>query len=203
MAKADPTDLALVQGLSPEPTLEITDPGGQVRHNWDTRTEQRGERVPGNRGELPSTTQTKPRHNRDVSERVMTSEEDACRVLADRVHDLPDGDRVVASRVGGTNVWSVGILDDKGRPYLGAAQFVGPDGRLWRFSSNPSIHDLGLVRRVLVGIYDANAADLVDEDVLLQRVHDLTATMSEAVRAVVKDGVAGSLRAPHERPPLP
>jgi hypothetical protein len=140
-------------------------------------------------------------HDRGKSETVVASEDDARRVLAERVHDLPEGDRIVANRVGGSDVWSVGIRDDKGRPYVGSAQFVGPDGRLWRFSSNPGIHDYELVRRVLVGIYDSNIADFVDETVLFDRLKELTEATGKAVRALVKDAEAGSLRAPRERPP--
>ena len=124
------------------------------------------------------------------------SEEDARQVLADRSGDLPPGHGIVARRVGGTNLWSVNVVDDQGRGYVGSNQLVGPDGRLWRFSSNPQIHDWHIVERVLVRLYNKNAAENVDESSLADRIKQVTVLVEEEVRKVVKDAQSGILGSP-------
>jgi hypothetical protein len=91
-----------------------------------------------------------------------------------------------AERLGGTDMWSVAVLDEHGRPEPGSFLIVGPDRRVWSFSSNPSIHDPHLVVAVLAGLYAEHLADQVDANLLEDR--------AEHARGVVKSAAAGELR---------
>jgi hypothetical protein len=124
------------------------------------------------------------------------SEADAIAVLATSVRDLPPGHRLVATPVAGTEIWHVGMQDDHGRAYAGANMLVGPDGRLWTFSSNPAIHARHLVEQVLATIYSKRLAAEVDEVVLGERIRTLTEEQDQAVRALIKSAQGGELRAP-------
>ncbi len=99
-----------------------------------------------------------------------------------------------AERLGGTDMWSVAVLDEHGRPEPGSFLIVGPDRRVWSFSSNPSIHDPHLVVAVLAGLYAEHLADQVDANLLEDRIAQLTAERAEHARGVVKSAAAGELR---------
>jgi hypothetical protein len=105
---------------------------------------------------------------------------------------------VVARRVGSTDIWSVGFIDQDGRQYLGANQYVGPDGIIWRFSSSPEVHDYHLVERVLTVIYQRGLADRVHEEALRDRIRTLTEDQDRAIRQLAEEAVSGALLSPRE-----
>jgi hypothetical protein len=122
---------------------------------------------------------------------------EAVRVLASATGTAERSIR--AARIGGTELWSVGQLDEQGRPLAGAMSIVGPDGRLWTFSSNPSIHDPNLVVGALARLYDSDATQLVELDRLADRIRHLTDERQTQLRAIVRDAQAGELRTPPAR----
>lgn len=115
-----------------------------------------------------------------------------------RPFDLPAGHRHVARAVGGSTLWSVATVDEHGRAYLGSYNLVGPDKRVWAFSSNPGIHDPDLVAASLERLYQAGLADRVEPEHLAARVRELTDARQEALREVLRSAEAGELR---DRPP--
>lgn len=126
------------------------------------------------------------------------TEEDAIRVLAEywepRSGPLPEGDRFVALP-GDDGFWRVNALDAAGRPYAGSNLIVGPDRRLWVFSSNPGIHDFGLVDRTLSALYSEGLQSVVDPDLLAEALQVMTAQRREAERGLIEQAKAGELRA--------
>ena len=84
----------------------------------------------------------------------------------------------------------------------GSSIFVGPDRRVWTFSSNPGIHDFDLVRRSLNHIYEDGLADRVENDAFADRIAEITAMRSQQYRDILKDAEGGALRA-QKRPKLP
>lgn len=97
-----------------------------------------------------------------------------------------------AERLGGTDMWSVAVLDEHGRPEAGSFLIVGPDRRVWSFSSNPSIHDPQLVVDVLAGLYREQLAEQVDANLLGARIAQLTVERADQARGVLT--AAGELR---------
>lgn len=84
----------------------------------------------------------------------------------------------------------------------GAFHVVGPDGHLWSFSSNPSIHDPALVVSILERLYGLNLVDLVSEELLIARVTSLTRDRFAQLDQVLQDAASGSLgvRPPRDLP---
>lgn len=124
----------------------------------------------------------------------METEADACAVLVARLGALPQGHEVRGSRVGGSHLWNVNAVDEHGRGYVGTRYIVGPDGRLWTFSSNPSIHDQDLVDAVLAGLYAKGVADRVEDDHLVAFIASRTAQKAEWVHQAVEQATSGELR---------
>src|SRR5688500_9696612 len=64
--------------------------------------------------------------------------------------------RSVIATPEGERLWGVNGTDENGMSYAGSAIFVGPDERLWSFSSNPSIHDYDVAIALLDLAYNEN-----------------------------------------------
>ena len=126
----------------------------------------------------------------------MIEEKDAVQTFAEAAGRSARSCR--AHRIGGTDLWSIGLLDDQGRPEPGTFTVVGPDRRIWGFSSNPMIHDPSLVGSVLHALYRAGLTSLVEDDPLQERFRELTAQRIAQTRNVVQAAEAGELRS---RPP--
>ena len=109
-----------------------------------------------------------------------------------------DGHRLQAT-ARGEELWSVAAVNERGMVEPGALVVVGPDLRVWVFSSNPSIHDSDTALFVLECIYAAGVADHVDTETLADRVALATSAAQEQRRSIVEDAVAGSLRAARPR----
>ena len=84
-------------------------------------------------------------------------------------------------------------------PLAGTMTVVGPDRRVWRFSSNPGIHDPHLVVASLAGLYREGVTDLVEDGRLADRIAEATQARRLQEREIVKDARAGSLRTPPDR----
>jgi hypothetical protein len=108
---------------------------------------------------------------------------------------LPEGHSVIAKPAGGGVIWSVRAVDEEGEGYVGVTAFVGEDGRVWTFSSNPRIHDYDLTRRVLASIYRDGSADQVDDDRLSDALACLTATVFNLVTELRSEASSGKFRA--------
>lgn len=121
------------------------------------------------------------------------TEQDAIAVVAAASGPLPEGHRILARRVGGSSIWSVNAVDDRGRGYIGVNQLVGPDGRIWRFSSNPAVHDYQIVKSVLYRLYQSGAAGEVDQHAVARRVEAITRAQEAAVQQLADDALAGTL----------
>lgn len=93
-----------------------------------------------------------------------------------------------------TGIWSVGIVDSNGMVEAGAVILVGPDKRVWSFSSNPSIHDRELAMTVLSELYRRGVADSVESQVLACRIAELTSLRREHSDDLIKAAEAGELR---------
>jgi hypothetical protein len=105
-----------------------------------------------------------------------------------------------AVRLEGTELWAVGATEDAtGMPLAGTLTVVGPDRRVWRFSSNPGIHDPHLVVASLAALYHEGVTKLVEEDRLADRIAEATQARRAQERDIVKDAQAGSLRTPPDR----
>jgi hypothetical protein len=132
------------------------------------------------------------------SVRVPINAEEAAEVVASATQR--EGVRYEASRLGGTELWSVvGFEEGTNSPLIGSFAVVGPDHRLWQFSSNPAIHDPNLVVAALEALYREGVADLVEANLFAERITDATKTRLEQVSGIVKDATAGSLRRRTER----
>lgn len=127
---------------------------------------------------------------------------DADRAIAiarDRWSPLPDGHTIVATPLPGDHLVSVALIDEDQRPESGAVTVIGPDERVWTWSSNPGIHDLDLAVALIHVAYEEGMADLVDDREFTQRLTNLTARRHEDVRQFKADLLAGSLRPPRTR----
>lgn len=126
--------------------------------------------------------------------------EDAIEACADRFEQpLPTGHRLVAHALPGTELWSVNAVENRGMPYPGSFLIVGPDGQVWPFSSNPGIHDAGLVVSVLSDLYRRALTRFVEPERLAARVRDLTEERADRFRALIHEAEAGQLRTPRPR----
>lgn len=104
-----------------------------------------------------------------------------------------------ATAVEGTDLWSVGVFErDDHLPMPGAWFLVGPDARVWTFSSNPGIHHPALVVSAVARLYGAGAVDHVEPAPLAARLQSLTQLVEAEVRNLVSDAAGGDLR---KRPP--
>ena len=130
---------------------------------------------------------------------AVETEADACAVLVARLGALPQGHEVKASRVGGSHLWNVNAVDEQGRGYVGTRYIVGPDGRLWTFRSNPSIHDPDLADAVLAALYAKGVADRVEDDHLAAFIASRTAQKAEWVHQAVEQATSGGLRSTSPR----
>lgn len=130
---------------------------------------------------------------------TQVTETEACALLAERLGPLPEGHRVVASKCEGSGLWNVNAIDDRGWPYAGANFKVGPDGRLWTFSSNPGIHDFDLVVAALNAVYSEGLQSRVENDRLAELIRSETAKRTGWRRKVVDAAAAGDLRERPER----
>ncbi len=105
-----------------------------------------------------------------------------------------------AVRLGGTELWAVGVAEEaSGMPLAGTMTVVGPDRRVWRFSSNPGIHDPQLVAASLAALYREGVTDLVEDARLADRIAEATQARRVQEREIVTDAQAGSLRRPPDR----
>ena len=127
---------------------------------------------------------------------------DAGQAAAAVAATFPDpGLRYEANKVAGTDLWSVGAFDGlNDMPLPGGAFFVGPDMRVWSFSSNPGMHDRGLVIAVLSAIYREGVAGAVEQDALAEAIREATVVRQRQVREIVGQAAAGSLRTRPSRP---
>lgn len=99
------------------------------------------------------------------------------------------------TRLGGTDLWSVAFVDEgSGLPLPGALTVVGPDRRIWVFSSNPAIHNAEIVVSALAEIYRAGAAPFVEADKLAARISEATEAQRQLIRTIVSDAKASALR---------
>ena len=112
------------------------------------------------------------------------------------------GHQFRASQLERSVLWSVWIVESNNMVLPGSSIFVGPDRRVWTFSSNPGIHDFDLVRRSLNHIYEDGLADRVENDAFADRIAEITAMRSQRYRDILKDAEGGALRA-QKRPKLP
>ena len=124
---------------------------------------------------------------------------EAAAALGVRPDDLPPGHNVVARRLPNRVLWSVKVNDEAGRPYAGAANLVGPDGRLWTLSSNPAIHDFDLAVELLDYAYREGLADHLGPDQFETRVREVTESREAQKRQFISDVRSGSLRTPEPR----
>jgi hypothetical protein len=109
------------------------------------------------------------------------------------------GTRVVVRQVQRTDLWHVATVDiESGEVSGGANIFVGPDGQVWPFSSNPRMHDWELVPRVLQAIYRAGVANRRHPAVLLDRVEQMTQRRNDEVTELLDQARRGELRSPRE-----
>lgn len=90
-------------------------------------------------------------------------------------------------------------VDSGGRPWVGALVVVGPDLKIWTFSSNPAIHDQDASVACVAGIYRAGVANAVDPDLLAERLAALTVDARRQEAAILADAAAGSLRRRQDR----
>jgi len=119
------------------------------------------------------------------------SEEDAIAVADHLCGPVPQGDRVVARRVRDSSIFSVCAIDQRGRGYIGVNLLVGPDGRVWRFSSNPGIHDPGVVESVLCELYESDDRGAADQQAVRGRVERITRQQAGEVRQHIDDDPGG------------
>lgn len=112
--------------------------------------------------------------------------------------DADGGDHLRATSRG-EDLWSVAAVSVRGMVEPGALVLVGPDLRVWAFSSNPGIHDSDTVLIALSGIYAAGVADQVDGEGLAARIASATSAIHEQRRSIVADAKAGALRAAQPR----
>jgi hypothetical protein len=89
------------------------------------------------------------------------------------------GDGACLWRVWLTVSWQPGLIYTDETNAERDATFIGPDGRLWRFSSYLSDE---IIKRALTRLYLEGVADLVDEDVLADQVLDIVSEKDEAVQ---------------------
>ena len=86
------------------------------------------------------------------------------------------------------------VIDAVDDPFTGARTILGPDGRFWKFSSNPAIHDPDITLMGLVHLYEEGVADLVDADQLTQQVKVVTRMKDSAVWGLADMARRGELR---------
>lgn len=104
--------------------------------------------------------------------------------------------RHTASQVAGTDLWSVGTFEaSSGMPVAGAAVLVGPDARVWIFSSNPGIHDWELVVAVLDALYREDLTTAVEQEPLGAAIKAATEVRAAQPRQIVASAFAGELKA--------
>jgi hypothetical protein len=113
--------------------------------------------------------------------------------------DVDDPHRVVATEQR-DGLWTVHAVDGDGRPWPGVLVVVGPDLKVWTFSSNPGVHDPDTVFAALVGIYEADVAPFVDPDVLAERLAAATAEIRALRRTIIANAKAGELRTQPQHP---
>ena len=131
----------------------------------------------------------------------MDLDSEAAVAAVEAAHGPPDrGASYQASPVPGTSLYSVATVGADGMPYAGSAVYVGPDRRVWSFSSNPGIHDHEFTVRALMRLYEHGIAAAVDERMLAQRVEAITASRRDELDAVLRDAKAGRLRQVPKQP---
>jgi hypothetical protein len=80
-------------------------------------------------------------------------------------------------------------------PYVGTATVIGPDERVWVWSSNPGIHDFALAITLLGVAFESGLAIHLDQEAFERRLADLTERRRQDVKDFVADLRSGSLRA--------
>jgi hypothetical protein len=93
-------------------------------------------------------------------------------------------------------LWSVWVEpDDQDDFFTGQGMTIlGPDGRVWKFSSNESVHERRIVEMALTHLYIEGVAHLVDPDALKEQVGVITSQRNHAVWALAEAGGRGELR---------
>lgn len=113
---------------------------------------------------------------------------------------LDSGSRLFAMRLDSlVELWTVNAADAQGLPWAGSQILVGPDGKVWSFSSNPGIHEQRIVVDALVGIYEAQLATAVDVGALADRIELATRRARDECKAILADAAAGELRGRRRR----
>jgi hypothetical protein len=107
---------------------------------------------------------------------------------------LAAGHTVRASRLRGTPLWQACREDGGGIPYIGVGCFVGPDGRVWTTSSNPSIHDCDLAIRLLTAVYAQGLESYLSDDKFGDRLQTITQERAVAERQFIADVRGGAMR---------
>jgi hypothetical protein len=94
-------------------------------------------------------------------------------------------------------LWSVDLAphDEAHRIVAGGySRFIGPDGKVWTFPSNPNFYDRDIAVMALAGLYIDGVAGLVNPDALAKQVELIVMQRDEAIRALREAACRGELR---------
>jgi hypothetical protein len=93
-------------------------------------------------------------------------------------------------------VWRVGVGSGKIEDAVlgGYRNYLGPDGKVWRFPYSRIHLDPDIAETVLFMIYFEGVADQVDHDALVERVYEVIGQRWTAIGALVEDAKEGRLR---------
>jgi hypothetical protein len=123
---------------------------------------------------------------------------------------VPRGYRVEATRIAEVGfatfedgwLWDVELTN--GEPHIGGmSTIVGPDGKIWTFSSHPASHDPGIVELALFELYTEGVADLVDPGALADQLEVISNQKNDAIRALSDAARRGDLRRSPQSKPWP
>jgi hypothetical protein len=104
-----------------------------------------------------------------------------------------------------TCLWSVGLAPDDEAHWItgGENSFMGPDGQLWTFPSNPR-YDRDIAVNALSHLYIEGVADRVDPASLAKQVKLITMKRDDAIYSLSDAARRGDLRQGREpHPPAP
>jgi hypothetical protein len=128
----------------------------------------------------------------------VTSEAEAIAAFRAARGGSANRDRTVryrAGKAGRTALWWVAVYDEETDELYGGAQhYVGPDGQVWHFSSNPMSHRPDLVQRVLNRLYITGTVHDVDQLELGFRIQAISCALEESIDELVAAVGNGELR---------
>jgi hypothetical protein len=130
---------------------------------------------------------------------VAISQEQACEAVQSHLRGQSVGGEPElefrAAPVRETPMWAVrAYAVEPGPGVVGPTYLVGPDRKVWTFSGDPQVHDLGVAIDALVRVYAEQLAGQVDPGLLAERVRELSAQRRALLDAVVSDARAGVLK---------